>query len=429
MATVVFSCEGFGFGAAGQLLPIVHSLQHLRGDGFRFVAVGGHTLRALTKGLSLFDKIYSNDTYDETIRALTRCEEENDRIVAIFSSYDPVAILWAYQRGIPNRTVYDGLVAHWQISDYDKLRDLKLSIQSLRDGNVRELIALCQRIDSAGRHHDLQAAMHFFSDISFLCRGVGVETRIKYLKKHGLMPNRSIGVGAIVPNIPSAAYENNSVLVQMSGAGYPIFSLDQERVYFELVRELLVRAINCVKGVARLTVVCPSRYVDMFDIDYFSCSSEVLSSVNPLQNASLIKRHALVISPPGKHTAYDCAAHRRPLIFLPAKHLEQHDVIDHIKRAGYSIPTVSIVDSLGYVANFRDEVSESKALIEEYRKIISSEVKMSRLSGILSSQIERLFVSSGRDITQLTMACEFLIGGFDGRQQIVQYCEGMLAAR
>ena len=480
--TVVFTTETFGYGAPGQLLPVVSKLQHLREDGLRFVGVGGGGLRKLTEGVDYFDRVLPNDDAELTREVIDTLETNVDRIRALYTVSEPRTAMWANKWEVPNVINYEGLFPFWQVSDVDTLRGQRDEFQAIGAHDTGAILEFADRLDAAGQHHDLQMSPIYASSINFVLRGFGAAERMDLFLQHGLFSREGlVNVGAVVtePNIPEMGEDSKRHLyIQINGAHYPIYEPHHHQTYMDFIFTLLDVALREVDRSLQVTVVCHEKYHELESARGLRDRTSFSDSLNPQENANRIAQHRVVLSPPGRMTMYDSAAARVPMISLPAKHSEQHetlaeldafglrlpqrlqqrparsagsdiraelaafgleappppverpapDIRAELAAFGYQMPSATISRSNGYVALDRPEFEESRALIEEYERLLASPREMERLGRLLAQEITGVLDDPELHAEGLRAVCSEVVGDFDGAQTIATAVEEVLVA-
>jgi hypothetical protein len=314
--SLICSAQVFGYGPCATLFSVVRALpQDVQCT--LIMREGHNAFPHLNSGV--FQRIMHLNA-DADLAGLVRREAPD----AVLSVLDPEMILHGSQAGRPSYYI-DSLFWFWSLRR--PFGALRREARRAREHS---------RLSPTLTPHERIFLGHLLAEKSYVQRDTRMADRLS-----ALAPDSRVQlVGALIASVfDSEAARQEHILVTTSGAVIPSVSAEASARYIALVVKLACQlARRHFQDVPWIVLVNPEllRLVHELLNCGDGCPVVVRASVGQEAMAELLTRAILVLTPPGLHSIYECAAAGVPALFLP----EQSAQYQNAERlAGYGYPT------------------------------------------------------------------------------------------
>ncbi len=316
------SAQTFGFGPHSTLFSIVRELP----PEVKCVMLRSER-RSVFDALNpeVFPQVITLERERDLARVLER--EKPD---ALLSVMDPLAVLEARHAGIPAFFV-DTLFWFWHLPrGVDELAEQVAA--ALRRGRFPEMLSPHERI----------ALGHLLSRQSYVQHDARLGSRLVDFEPHAHI--RLVGALIHIPRSVPAPDRTGGVLVTTSGATIPTVPVERSADHVALVMELVQQLSACCFSQQPWTVLVNPELLAVLasrQCPLARAPVEVRASVSQEQMARLLTHATLVLTPPGLHSIYECAAARVPAVFLPEQSAQYMNA-QRLRDYAYPIRGVSL---------------------------------------------------------------------------------------
>lgn len=299
---LVCSAQTFGFGPISKLFSVARALK----QDFSlclFLDSDRNVFPLLNP--EVFQEVYYTPSIQEMENMIEKLKP-----VAILSSYEPDSILAAKRKGVSSYFI-DGLFWFWKLGkSLDELYQNSKKLVGVKNVNGRlKMLTPHERIFTS----------HFLANKSYVQYDATLSAtkRLKAIKQY---TNLDL-VGAILNNVHDEHnISEDHILLTLGGEIFPTVSVAQSAMYAQLILEMAEEAsAKFFKKMRWLMLVNPLIRKKLL---VKNGRVEVRDSVGQEAMYALQRRAAVIFSPPGLTTTYECAALKKPVVFLPEQSIQ-----------------------------------------------------------------------------------------------------------